>query len=123
MSDLFDAKIVCDQCDRIADKGFQEADGFRLRIAKCPDCGKVWQHPADLQELQNFQKLKNKDFHVKLRMVGNSWSISIPREIIEFQEEMEKEMVKQIQHMERMVRLSFERPGRISMFFNEEEEE
>ncbi len=120
MPDIFDAKIVCDNCDRVAEKGYQDADGFRLRIAKCPECDKIWQHPADLNEYQQFQKLKSKEFHVKLRMVGNSWAVSIPREIIEFQEEMEKEMMKQIQHMERMVRLSFESPGRISMFFNNE---
>lgn len=123
MTDLFDAKIVCDNCDRTTEKGFQEADGFRLRIAKCPECGKIWQHPGDLNEYQAFQKLKNKEFHVKLRMVGNSWAVSIPREIIDFQDEMEREMMKEIQKMERMVRLSFERPGRISMFFNDELDE
>ncbi len=123
MTDLFDAKIVCDNCDRTAEKGVADRDGFRIRIAKCPECSKIWTHPGDMAEFEQFQKLKNKDFHVKLRMVGNSWAVSIPREIIEFHEEMEKEMKKQIQQMERMVRLSFERPGRIAMFFNEERDE
>jgi hypothetical protein len=50
-----------------------------------------------------------------MRMVGNSYAVSIPREIVDFMKEQEK-------IMNHMVRLSFEEAGRISLMFNSPEE-
>ena len=57
--------------------------------------------------------LRKRHFDVKLRMVGNSFSVTIPREIIDFEEkfiQIEKEMDK-------MMRLSLEEPGKVSIYF------
>ena len=66
-----------------------------------------------MKDYENFKKLKQREFDVKLRRVGNSHSITIPREILDFErhfQEMEKEM-------NRMIRLSLEKPGRIVLKF------
>ena len=64
----------------------------------------------DLQEYNNFEKLKQKEFKVKLRFVGNSYAVSIPREIIDFQEEIAKEIDK-------ILYMSLEEPEKLSIFF------
>ena len=64
-----------------------------------------------MQEYENFQKLKNKEFKVKLRLVGNSYTVSIPREIIEFEEEMRREI-------DDVIRISLDGPERLSLFFS-----
>ncbi len=87
MGDIFESTILCENCNQKTSKGFIMKDGFQIRKWECNSCGKVWYHPLDTEEYKNFQKLKNKTFEVKLRMVGNSYAISIPREIIECEEE------------------------------------
>ena len=56
-------------------------------------------------------RIKEKEFRVKLRMVGNSYTISIPKEIINFQEEMQEEM-------EESIRMCLEEPEKLSIFFS-----
>jgi hypothetical protein len=56
-------------------------------------------------------RLKEKEFNVKMRMVGNSYAVSIPREIVDFMREQEK-------ILDNMVRLSFEEAGRLRLMFN-----
>jgi ribosomal protein L37AE/L43A len=121
MKDLAESSIFCEKCNRKAQKGEILREGFRIRIWQCPDCREVWYHPLDLNEYEQFKKLRNRQFQVKLRMVGNSWAVSIPREIIEFQQDMENEMKKHMEHMSRIVRLCMEEPGKLSLFFNEKE--
>jgi len=86
-------------------------NGFNLRAVRCPKCNGIVVHPADEKEYNDFMALKNKEFEVKMRMVGNSYAVSIPREIVDFMKEQEK-------MMDDMVRLSFEEAGRISLMFN-----
>jgi hypothetical protein len=70
-------------------------------------------HPTDEQEYHKFQDLKNKEFRVKMRLVGNSYAVSIPREIVNFMKQQEKVM-------DDMVRLCFEDLGRVSLNFNDQ---
>jgi len=86
-------------------------NGFNLRCVKCEKCGELIVHPVDKQEYDNFMRLKQKEFNVKMRMVGNSYAVSIPREIVDFMREQEK-------MMNDMVRLSFQEAGRLSLMFN-----
>jgi len=86
-------------------------EGFQIRAWRCKDCQKVWPHPLDQQEYENFKQLQNKEFKVKLRLVGNSYTVSIPREIIDFEEEMRREM-------DDMIRISLESPEKLSLFFS-----
>ena len=68
-------------------------------------------HPKDEQEYNDFANLKKKNFSVKMRFVGNSYAVSIPKEIVDFMKEQEKVM-------DDMVDLCFEEFGRISLNFN-----
>ena len=55
--------------------------------------------------------LKNKEFNVKMRLVGNSYAVSIPKEIVSFMRAQEKVM-------DDMVKLCFEEMGRLSLNFD-----
>ena len=86
-------------------------NGFNLRAVKCEKCGELLIHPSDKQEYEEFMRLKQKEYNVKMRMVGNSYSVSIPREIVDFMHEQEKVM-------NNMVRMCFEEAGKVSLMFN-----
>ncbi len=81
----------------------------------CKKCSNKIVHPEDKQEYQNFLNLKNKNFSVKMRMVGNSYTVSIPKEIANFINEQNK-------LMNDMVRLNLEKMGKLSLIFNPVEE-
>jgi len=86
-------------------------NGFNLRTVKCENCGKSVIHPEDKREYEEFIRLKQKEYNVKMRMVGNSYAVSIPREIVDFMQEQES-------MMNNMVKLCFEEAGRISLDFD-----
>lgn len=67
-------------------------DGFKIRAVNCPSCSNKILHPEDLRDYEQFKKMKDKQFKVKLRFVGNSYAVSIPKEIIDFLGEQEKEV-------------------------------
>lgn len=92
-----------------------DRNGFVLRALVCPECGEKIIHPTDKAEYDKFVDLKNKEFKVKMRMVGNSYAVSIPMEIVSFMKEQEK-------IMNDMVRLCFEESGRLSLNFGNEEQ-
>ncbi|MFH1592276.1 MAG: hypothetical protein ABIB47_02835 [Candidatus Woesearchaeota archaeon] len=110
MEDIFNHTILCNKCN-LETKGTTIYKGaYKLRAKECPNCGKIIYHPIDLEEYKNFNNIKNKQFQVKLRLVGNSYTVSIPREIIEFQEEMHQEINK-------LISMSLEEPEKLSLFF------
>ena len=111
MEDLFNQKVLCNHCNVQMQKGTAQKEGYTLRALHCPSCNKKVFHPGDLEELRHFQRIKEKEFRVKLRMVGNSYTISIPKEIINFQEEMQEEM-------EESIRMCLEEPEKLSIFFS-----
>lgn len=96
-----------------------ERSGLQLRAVQCPQCADKIIHPADLNGLENFNNIRGKTFHVKLRMVGNSHAVSIPKEIVDFINEQHKQMRRQ---MDDMVRLCFEDFDRLSLRFGEEDQ-
>jgi len=118
MADIFENAILCDRCNKKTKQSLVARNGFKLRAWQCPSCKKIWYHPLDLQEYENFTKLKSKRFTVKLRMVGNSYTVSIPKEIIEFQEEAEREMSRMHHEMSRMIQMTLDEPEKLSLFFN-----
>jgi len=85
-------------------------NGFLFRTLICPKCKAKIIHPLDEQEYNKFINLKNKEFKVKMRLVGNSYAVSIPKEIVSFMKEQEK-------IMNDMVRLCFEDIGKLSLNF------
>jgi hypothetical protein len=112
MKDIFDNKILCNQCNKEMQKANLAKNGFLLRVMVCPKCNERIIHPVDEQEYNRFINLKNKQFRVKMRLVGNSYAVSIPKEIVLFMKEQEK-------IFDDMVRLCFEDFGKVSLSFNE----
>ncbi len=110
MSDIFDNTVLCKDCNKKMNSAPVVRNGFHLRAVKCNDCGNQIIHPEDLKEYSDFQNLKKKTFRVKLRYIGNSYAISIPREIIDFMSEQETEMNE-------MVNLCMKDFGRLSLDF------
>jgi len=110
MADLFDNKILCGKCNLQMKSISIAKNGFILRAVECSKCGSKIIHPHDEQEYKDFVELKKKEFSVKMRFVGNSYAVSIPKEIVNFMQEQEKVM-------DDMVRLSLQEFGRISLCF------
>ncbi len=117
MTDIFDAKISCKNCGIEMKQGIFNKGGYELRAVKCERCGDKIIHPADLNGLEHFNDLRGKTFTVKLRMVGNSHAISIPKEIVEFINDQHKQMKR---HMDDMVKLCFEDFDTIKLRFGED---
>lgn len=116
MTDIFQNKILCGKCD-VQMMSFNIAkNGFVLRAVECPRCHARIIHPKDEQEYKNFIELKKKQFNVKMRYVGNSYAVSIPKEIVNFMHDQER-------MVDDMVRLCFEEFGRISLNFGQNPKE
>jgi uncharacterized paraquat-inducible protein A len=116
MKDIFENTILCDKCNVKMQKASISKNGFNFRAVVCPKCSAKIIHPLDEQEYNKFINLKNKEFHVKMRLVGNSYAVSIPKEIVSFMQEQEN-------IMDEMVRLCFEDFGRLSLNFGELKDE
>ena len=136
MTDIFDNTILCKHCNNKMEKSLINKNGFELRTISCKNCKEQIIHPADLNNMQNFNNIKDKTYNVKLRIIGNSHAISIPKEIVEFmhhQKNFELDSgfldarsvidkgLKTLRHQERatdnMVRLCFEDMHRLSLRF------
>ena len=110
MADIFDNTILCGNCNIKMKNAEIAKNGFILRAVICPRCTDKIIHPVDEQEYNRFINLKNKEFRVKMRLVGNSYAVSIPKEIVSFIREQEKIMGD-------MVKLCFEGADRLSLNF------
>lgn len=115
MQDLFNEQIICNKCKKEMKKTFTIKNGFKIRTLKCDKCGKHIYHPSDIEEYKKFTILKQRPFAVKLRIVGNSYAVSIPKEIISFIREQET-------IHNQMVKMCLEEAGKLSLFFSDKEE-
>ena len=113
--DIFERTILCKDCNRPMEKATVVKNGFRMRGIVCPEGHDNIIHPADLEEYNKFKALSQKEFKVKMRIVGNSYAVSIPKEIVSFMHAQEK-------LMNDMVNLCFEESGKLSLTFNKEKE-
>lgn len=119
MKTISDARILCEKCNVKTNPKLEIRKGFQIRFHECPKCSERYYNPLDLKQYHEFQKLKQREFEVKLRMVGNSFSVTIPKEIIEFEEkfaQMEKELGN-------IMRLTLEEPGKLGLYFRKLMEE
>jgi len=87
-----------------------------MRALVCDKCGNKIIHPQDEEEYNRFLNLRGKVFKVKMRIVGNSYAVSIPKEIAEFIKDEET-------IMNDFVRVAFNDAKKLSLMFGEEEEE
>lgn len=115
MTDIFNNTILCNGCNKKMEKTIVNKNGLELRAVVCKPCNQTIIHPADLNSMQNFNNLKDKTYDVKLRIIGNSHAISIPKEIVEFMNHQEK-------MMDDMVRLCFEDMNKLSLRFHTRED-
>jgi hypothetical protein len=113
MTDIFDNIILCKECGVKMKPVSLSKNGFALRAVSCDKCNKKILHPKDEQEYNDFMKLRSKTFRVKMRVVGNSYAVSIPKEIVNFMEEQEK-------IMDHMVRLCFDDCKKLSLMFGKD---
>ncbi len=110
--DIFDNTILCKNCDKKMEKAEILRSGYILRAVLCPKCHEKIIHPVDEQNYNKFINLRNKEFSVKMRLVGNSYAVSIPKEIVSFMNTQER-------IMDDMVKLCFEEMGKLSLSFGE----
>ena len=115
MADIFNETISCKECKTEMKHIIVNKNSFELRAIQCPKCKKQIVHPADINGLENFKNLKGKTYNVKLRLVGNSHAVSIPKEIVEFMHQQER-------MMDDMVHLCFEDMHKLSLNFGREED-
>ncbi len=111
MQDIFEYVILCKKCGKPMQNGRVIKNGFHLRALVCVKGHDRIIHPQDEEEYKKFKELHQKEFKVKMRIVGNSYAVSIPKEIVLFIREQEK-------FMNDMVKLCFEESGRLSLTFN-----
>jgi len=111
MTDIFENTVLCKNCKTKMKKAKLIRSGFEMRALLCERCGNKIIHPEDEVNYRNFLNLKNKVFKVKLRLVGNSYAVSIPKEIVEFIKEQES-------IFNDMVRLAFEDARRLRLVFD-----
>ena len=116
MVDIFDNTILCKKCNSKMKKAQLVKNGFVFRAVVCPKCGEKVIHPVDEEKYNKFMDLKKKEYKVKMRLVGNSYAVSIPKEIVSFMRMHEK-------LMDDMVKLCFEDAGRVSLNFSEVEDD
>lgn len=114
MADLFNNTILCGKCNIKMKPVEIEKNGFILRAVMCERCGEKIIHPKDEEEFRKFSQLRSKQFHVKMRIVGNSYAVSIPKEIVDFIKDQER-------IMDDMVRLCFNDAHKLSLMFGKEE--
>jgi len=112
MTDLFENTILCKNCNVKMKKASLIRNGFEMRALVCEKCGNKIIHPHDEKEYNQFLNLRGKVFKVKMRIVGNSYAVSIPREIVDFMHEQEK-------IMNDMVSLCFNDAKKLSLMFGE----
>lgn len=114
--DIFDHKVLCKKCGKVMQKATMFRNGFKLRVLVCPEGHDKIIHPQDEEEYKKFNELRQKEFKVKMRIIGNSYAVSIPKEIVSFMQEQEK-------LMNDMVKLCFEEAGKVSLTFDKLMEE
>jgi len=116
MTDIFDTTILCNKCNKKMKHIVVNRAGAQIRAVECPGCHDKIIHPTDLNAMQKFNDIKGKTYNVKLRVVGNSHAISIPKEIVNFMRQQEK-------MMDNMVRLAFDDMYKLSLRFGNHKED
>ncbi len=109
MMDLLDnIDALCKTCKVPMKRETTTKEGFIMRIFRCPSCHSQYLHPIDLEKYEQYHQLRDKQFNMKLRMIGNSFCISIPREIIRFNQIEENSIVS----------LSMDNPEHVRLIFH-----
>ncbi|PIN82002.1 hypothetical protein COV11_00200 [Candidatus Woesearchaeota archaeon CG10_big_fil_rev_8_21_14_0_10_30_7] len=103
MRDIWEEHLHCSTCNKKAEQIILSKDNFKLRSWKCKQCRKTWNHPLDQVKLSEWQNIKDQEFIVKIREVGNSAVISLPKEILNFKNALNKDVVWKFKNSDELV--------------------
>ena len=106
--DLFENIVLCKNCQKEMKRAVILRNGFKLRALVCERCSNKIIHPKDYEDYNRFASLRQKPFKVKLRVIGNSYAVSIPKEIIDF-----------FKLSEEMVTIALDQANKLSLMFEE----
>jgi len=126
--DIFERTILCKKCDSKMKRVKIIKNGFVMRGLVCSKGHDKIIHPDDLIEFEKFKELRRKDFKVKMRIVGNSYAVSIPKEIVSFIHARRSDLLtrsnedsfkrEQEEMLNDMVNLCFEDAGKLTLRFS-----
>lgn len=71
-------------CGKIAKHTYTNIEGYRVKAWKCKTCGEEYLDSADAEFLLLLKKMKKKPLTAKVGVLGGSYIIRIPKEIVEF---------------------------------------
>ncbi|MBI5159327.1 AbrB/MazE/SpoVT family DNA-binding domain-containing protein [Candidatus Micrarchaeota archaeon] len=74
--------LKCVRCTRFATPAKLRIDGAEIRGWKCK-CGEEYLHPADAEWLLLMKKSEREKLTAKVTKIGNSYSVRIPKEIVD----------------------------------------
>lgn len=103
MRDVWEEHLICSKCNKKTDKIIINRENFNIRTWKCKQCRKYWPHPLDNKKFEEWKKVKNLTFKVKIREVGNSAVVSMPKEILNFKECLGKNAVWKFNNSDELI--------------------
>ena len=77
-----DDSLKCYRCGQWARPAKLRIDGHEIRGWKC-DCGEEYLHPDDAERLLLMNKAKREKMQTKVSKIGNSYSVRIPKAIVD----------------------------------------
>ena len=75
-------EIPC-ECGGMAGKSTVNYKGYEVRGWTCKKCKKEYIHPEDSLKISKLEALKKNGIKVKVRTVGQSLVITLPKELVE----------------------------------------
>ena len=86
-------EIPC-ECGHMASKSTVKHKDYEVRGWVCKKCKKEYIHPEDSIKISKLEALKKTGIKVKIRTVGQSLVITLPKELAELYELEQGEMVE-----------------------------
>lgn len=82
------------QCGKSTDETHLNIDGFKIKAWKCESCGEEYLDSAEAQFLLMMKKMQKKPHTAKVGVLGDSYIIRIPKEIVEYMQIKKGEKAK-----------------------------
>ncbi len=86
-------KMKC-LCGKLAEETHVNLDGHRIKAWKCKDCDEEYLDSAEAQFLLMRKKMEKRPLTATVGVLGDSYIIRIPKEIVEFMQIRKGEKAK-----------------------------
>src|SRR3989339_500737 len=86
-------EIPC-ECGGMASRGTVKYKSYEIRGWVCAKCKKEYIHPEDSMKISKLEELKKSNPSVKIRTVGQSLVITLPKEIVDVYDLEKGEIVR-----------------------------